>query len=193
MITLSKGNRKMNQGFLIFNLPAQKTCPGATAICKKNCYAKKAERAYPAVLPCRNANLTASKSEDFTLDMISLIEKTVKGYKAFRGFFRIHESGDFYSQRYLDSWKAIAYRFPEIKFLAFTKSFDLDFSKCPKNLQIVFSVMTDTACEPPKSFPKAYAGECGDKKAIHCPGNCDTCGMCWQLSILKRNVHFDMH
>jgi hypothetical protein len=192
-MVISKGNRKMNKGFLIWNLPAIKTCPGSTAICRKECYARKAERQYPDVLPSRNRNLTASKTARFSDDMVAHIGKLITGYKSFKGFFRIHESGDFYSQVYLNSWKFIAASFPAVKFLAFTKSFNLDFSDCPKNLQIVFSVMPDS-CIPPKGKPIAYAGPVvAMKKAIECPGLCDTCGLCWNLSTLKTNVHFNLH
>src|SRR5574343_650785 len=115
---LSRGNRKLKQGYLIWNLPAVKTCPGSTAICRKLCYARKAERVYPDVLPCRMSNYHDSKKESFTDDMIMLIEKTLKTYKKFNGYFRVHESGDFYNQKYLDSWFKIVAQFPEIKFLA---------------------------------------------------------------------------
>ena len=191
---LSKGNKKMTNGFLIWNLPARKTCPGCTAICCKACYAMKAERMYPSVLPSRERNLIDSKKETFTKDMIQLIEKQIKGFKGFNGYFRIHESGDFYNQAYLDAWKSIAKHFPNVRFLAFTKSFDLNFKNVPKNMQIIMSIMPDTKKQPVKGFPKAFAGDCKNMgKTIDCPGSCDSCGMCWALNELKVNVHFNMH
>lgn len=184
----------MNAGFLIWNLPAITTCPGCTSICSSKCYAMKNQRRFPTCKTSREANLIESKKSSFFDEMVQAISQTVKSYKAFKGFFRIHESGDFYSQQYLNDWKEIAICFPTIKFLAFTKSFNLDFSNTPSNLKIIASIMPDTTLEAPVGFPKAFAGDCeGMENAIECPGNCDSCGMCWSLSELNKNVHFKMH
>lgn len=196
MLNVSTGNRKMNKGFLIWNIPAVKTCPGCTKICATKCYARKAEIAYPDALPSRERNLEDAKMESFADDMIYTIGRKVRRSKTFKGFFRVHESGDFFNQEYLDAWKRIASAFPSIKFLAFTKSFHLDYSDIPANLQIVMSIMPDTTKTPVAGFRKAYAGECANMNAdttIECPGLCDGCGMCWDLSRIGMDVHFDMH
>jgi hypothetical protein len=52
---------------------------------------------------------------------------------------RIHDSGDFYSQQYLDSWIAIARKRPDVVFYAYTKSMDLNWQSAPSNLRIVQS------------------------------------------------------
>lgn len=39
--------------------------------------------------------------------------------------FRIHSSGDFFSDEYADMWYRIAKQFPSIRFLAFTKQWDI--------------------------------------------------------------------
>lgn len=153
MITLSTGNRKLKKtekiDFLIWNLPAEKTCPFSTAECRKKCYAKKAEKLYPQVLPCRENNLAESKKEGFIQSMIEAIEphllKAEKKGKAI--FFRIHESGDFYSREYFAKWITIAAHFGgrNIVFQAYTKSIQyvIGFFK-PVNLHITFSVFCDT-------------------------------------------------
>lgn len=73
------GNKKLvNTGsvrFMIWNLPAIKTCPYATAHCKKYCYAKKAENVYPDCLPCRERNFNETLKDDFVENMIFTIEK----------------------------------------------------------------------------------------------------------------------
>ena len=71
-----------------------------------------------------------SKQEDFTELMINAINRSN------REIVRIHQSGDFYSQEYLDKWIKIANSLPMVKFYAFTKSFTLDFSDIPDNLVI---------------------------------------------------------
>ena len=180
-----KGNRKMSAA--TFNLPAKSTCPGCTKLCAAKCYARKAERAYPTVLPCRKGNKLASNRLDFVQSMVESINAKSPA------FFRIHESGDFYNQAYLDKWFAIAQACQGTKFLAFTKSFHLNFSDCPSNLAIVWSVWPDTDLAKVPAGPRAYAGACGDTNMIECPGGCDACGMCWDIKNVGKNVHFAIH
>jgi ferredoxin len=197
MMYLSDGNRKMKKGFLIWNLPAIKTCIGCTGVCASKCYARKAEKMYPDCLPSRIANYEESMLPGFADELIKVIAKASKS-KKFKGLFRIHESGDFYNQEYVNAWVNVIRSFPNIQFLAFTKSFTLDFSEMrrPDNVTLICSIMTDTTLEPIQGLPKAFAGDCNGidwEKTLKCPGSCDDCGMCWQLPKTGMNVHFDMH
>lgn len=185
---LSNGNRKLGGGFLIWSLPAKKTCIGSTPLCRKNCYSDKAERLYPKCLPSRERNLIDSKSDLFAEVMIAYITATAP--PRFNGYFRIHESGDFYSQDYLNKWITIATRLPSIKFLAFTQSYQLDYFKKPQNMEIVFSVWEDSK-NVPDYFPKYYIGK--QKGAIECKYKCNECFKCWQLTKLKKNVWTEKH
>jgi len=108
---------------LIFTLPAiQEVC---NRTCK-GCYAIKFQRLYPSVLPYRNRMLAASKQKDFTSQVISEIKACKKKVVA----IRIHESGEFYSQEYINKWYTIASSFPSMPFYTFTKRLaDFDFSK----------------------------------------------------------------
>jgi hypothetical protein len=136
-------NRKLGKNVGVFNLPARKTCPGATSYCGKICYAMKAERCYKSARDSREKNYQASLGLDFVTNMIAELTKfRTKGDKV-----RIHESGDFYSQEYLDKWIAIAATFPaSIVFLAYTKMYDrLDFSRKPENMIIYASYDPVTA------------------------------------------------
>jgi hypothetical protein len=54
--------------------------------------------------------------------------------------FRWHVGGDIPDQRYLEGMKMLARMFPSVQWLAFTKSFHLDFRNKPRNLQIIFSI-----------------------------------------------------
>lgn len=184
---VSDGNRKMS--LPTFSLPAKSTCPGCTRQCASHCYARKAEKAYPGVLPCRKRNLKLSRGDTFIDGMVDIImSKSPK-------LFRIHESGDFYSQSYLEKWFTICEALPDTRFLAFTKSFHLDFTRKPSNLQIVWSIWPDTdLSRVPSKGPRAYAGDCqGMGKTVQCAGNCDSCGICWFLDRNPVNVHFDIH
>lgn len=153
ILTLSTGNMKLKgdeeNAFLIWNLPACSTCPFATSLCQKFCYAKKAERIYPSVSKSRNEQMEDSRNDDFVQNMVN----TIKHYlakKLIAGkivYFRIHESGDFYSQEYFDKWVEITQQFPEVNFLAYTKSVKYvkeTKQEIPSNFVIRFSVWADT-------------------------------------------------
>jgi hypothetical protein len=127
-IGLSDGNAKLvetaSTKFLIWSITSVKTCPLATPMCIKACYATKAERIYPSVATRRDSNLKASKEDSFVMDMIELIDYelslTTKNIN-----FRIHESGDFYTADYLFKWCEITDYFKDnkrITFMAYTKS-----------------------------------------------------------------------
>lgn len=196
MYYLSSKNLVMNN-VLIWSLPSKITCPNSTPLCRKHCYAIKAERSYrPNTLPCRMENLECSKDANFVRGMKTVIEAKLLQDKNFNGHFRIHESGDFYSQKYLDDWKAICAYFKDIKFLAFTKSFQLDYSNKPMNMEILMSIWQDSLSITETSFPISYTGFKG-KNAIHCvtePNKCNKCGFkCWSLSKLKKNVWGEIH
>jgi len=116
MNLFTKGNRKLPKTTLIWNLPAIKTCPNSTEECRKWCYARKAERIYPQVLPFRERNLELSKRKDF-VDIIINNLKKLKNWNT----LRIHESGDFYSREYFENWNDIISEFPNKIFYAYTK------------------------------------------------------------------------
>lgn len=152
------GNRKLinneNTAFMTWNLPAAITCPFATNACILSCYARKAERCYPSAKANRRRNLFASTHKDFAKHMIYTIEAhlTRKFYNGKRVIFRIHESGDFYSQEYTDAWLEIVKHFEHddrITFIAYTKSFRFFLNRewNREKLIIRASVWNDTSAE----------------------------------------------
>lgn len=215
ILTLSTGNKKLvgdsNNAFLIWNLPAIKTCPYSTKLCRKYCYAMKAERMYENTRISREEQLEDSKKDSFITDMTNTIKyylekKSLKENKKMKEknvYFRIHESGDFYSQEYFDKWIMIAKNFPEINFLAYTKSViyikntKLDI---PSNLVIRFSVWDDTKPEQIKlaeslNLPiyTAFEPETLRKKVIyenysHCHCDCSICKNCYKTEFNKLAV-----
>ena len=109
-IELSHGNKKLKSNnrvsFLIWNTPAVITCPYATELSKKFCYALKAERQYPDAKKSRYDHFEISKQSDFVDRMIYtiLVELSRPANKDKKIVFRIHESGDFYNQEYANKW-----------------------------------------------------------------------------------------
>jgi len=194
MVYISQGNRRMK--IPTFSLPAEKTCPSATTLCKKHCYAKKAERVYPNVLPSRERNLMDSKKDSFVYKMSDIIKKRTSPY------IRIHESGDFYNQIYLDKWFRICRLNPDKMFMVYTQRYDLNFSHKPNNLIVYWTIWPDSK-EIPKDGLKAYVVD--DKKlpkykkqpkGFKCSkgkGNNITCDKCLYCYKGKGDVIFKLH
>jgi len=67
-------------------------------------------------------HLRETQSIAFVTDIVHEISKSKKTK------VRIHESGDMYSQTYLDKWVAIAMALPDVRFYLFTKKERLDWS-----------------------------------------------------------------
>jgi hypothetical protein len=160
----SSGNNKLDKGILVWNLPRLTTCPGA-GVCKDWCYEIKAEKRFPGAVACRKANLYDSKDKNFVANAVKILERRNQKY------VRIHASGDFYSQRYLNKWAQIAWRLPEKTFYSYTKSHMLDFSDVPSNLIIIrsygskydylidYSLMDTAEVVPKDHIPSHLAGE----------------------------------
>lgn len=180
---LSFGNRKLPDTTAIFNLPAVTTCPGSTKACERYCYALKAERLYKGVKLSRRVNLAAAESDSFADLMIQAI--TDSGRKV----VRIHESGDFYSQPYINKWSAIAAALQNVTFYFYTRSWQFDFDSLLslKNVVGIFSLDPDSnekALQAAKFFERAanvVEKDYSKKLKKHqwlCPGDCKICKVC---------------
>ncbi len=126
---MSNGNRKLRgNGVLIFNLPAIKSCRNCRD-CAKTCYARKAEWLYPQVLAFREENLDMALNNlpELYRRLHAQITRKFKRVKDL--VVRIHESGDFVTQEYLDRWVRLAQDFPEVHFWAYTKTKDSPYSQ----------------------------------------------------------------
>lgn len=135
---LKAGNSKLHSSCLISTLPTA-ICFGKGKQCK-HCYALKAEHQYLQVLPARMRHLKETMANSFVSSLVEEIRKSKKTK------VRIHESGDYYSQAYLDKWTAIAEQLPNVRFYCFTKKEDkLDFTafKALLNTNVVQSIAPD--------------------------------------------------
>ena len=107
-----------------FSLPVKKTCIGAKE-CLKFCYATKNMYVVhkKTIDKAHARNFDFSKQWNFVQDISDeIIKRKIK-------IVRIHDSGDFYSQKYLDKWVSIALVNPKTRFYAYTKSLNLDFTE----------------------------------------------------------------
>ena len=193
-LKLPKGNHKLCKKVMIWNLPERLTCPGITPECAKVCYAAKSTRRFPkTVVPYRMKNLAFTKDPAFVPEMVKYINKS--GIT----MFRWHEDGDVYDQEYLDKLFTIMNACPNTRFLMYTKSFHLDFSKAPDNLSLYWSTTDSNAVKAPAG-PRAHlvlkgqtppAGyitcDTGGLKEHYCG---DKCTICWAG---KSDVYFKQH
>lgn len=108
----SKPNTKTKS--LSFDLPAVKTCPGKTNLCSTKCYALQLEKMYSNVKFKYQRNLIQSRNKHF-------VEKICEEIPSV-GLFRIHVSGDFYSNVYIRKWIKIATQKPNVKFYCYSRS-----------------------------------------------------------------------
>lgn len=147
MLKLSKGNAKLGSATLIFNLPAGRTCPGAM-FCKSQavmtfegrkiqdsvhtefrCFAASAEVQYDAVYASRAENLQTVRDHLNAGGPQQLADALMVAINHYRTkntqLVRIHESGDFFNQDYLNAWLKVASMMPELKFYCYSKSLHL--------------------------------------------------------------------
>ena len=116
----------------------QNTCPGANA-CRGVCYAKQGRYAMAGVFNARkhNVDVFAGGAANFVSLAVADLTRFAKRYNV----VRVHDSGDFFSQEYLDAWKAIARAMPNLTFYAYTKSLHLDlYTDLPVNFRLIQSL-----------------------------------------------------
>mgnify|MGYP000371503187 CR=1 FL=1 len=156
------GNAKLNHPY--FSLPAGNTCPFAN-VCKSfvkkdrskfkssgmkimdtgdiRCYAASTELIYPNVQNSRWRNFDLlQKFKGDVKGMAELIEKSLEYAGKNFSLFRIHESGDFFSQEYFDAWLEVAKNNPNIKFYTYTKALPYwvaRLGQIPPNLKLIAS------------------------------------------------------
>tara|TARA_R110000765_G_scaffold278269_1_gene376097 strand:+ start:96 stop:701 length:606 start_codon:yes stop_codon:yes gene_type:complete len=139
---LKKTSILNNTKIFNFSIPAYKTkngkitCPFAAA-CVKYCYAQKGNYTrFPIVQQLMEQKYEITKQNNFN----TLMNEEIKKKKA--KYVRIHDSGDFYSVKYLRKWLLIAEYNKEVIFYAYTKSikFFKDYNiNLPNNFKVIFS------------------------------------------------------
>jgi hypothetical protein len=149
---LGTGNSKLNETskelgvkILNFSIPAGNdkisgkiTCPFAGK-CFHFCYAKEGAYAWSNVQFALHERFEATKETNFGERIISQIKK-LKTDKQI--YIRIHDSGDFYSPTYFQTWLNIINLLPNVRFYAYTKSHSFIRNKfiIPNNLDLIYSL-----------------------------------------------------
>jgi hypothetical protein len=195
-VSISKGNRKLGTVMNVSTSP-RTSCPEGVP-CASDCYAQKAFRMYPATRKAwtRNARI-AKRHPDTYFSQIAARVAKVKPR-----LFRWHVAGDILSTDYLRGMCQIAAENPNTHFLAFTKAFDVvnhyeDRQAIPKNMVIIFSAWPRMMFDNRHGHHIAWMQDGTETRipqdSIECPGNCETCGLCYELPRLGRDVVFHKH
>jgi hypothetical protein len=134
-----------------FGLPSGKaySCPGATSVCEKICYAGKLEKVFKGVKAVLLTNWEQLKDasqeqmEALLYQMIDEFDKDCNKRNAEK-LFRIHWDGDFFSDTYTVAWSNVIKAFPKIQFWVYTRSdFAIPILTGIDNLALYFSTDDD--------------------------------------------------
>lgn len=196
----SSASKVSLNGKVAFGLLSHVTCPGKTDFCS-SCYVPRAAR-YKGVWTVLASNtrivLDHVKNKDVNGLSTKLTEMVEMSDAYKHGIFRIHWSGDFMSQVYLDAWKKTIIDVDDINFWAYTRSFNLDFSDLPENVVIYASVddfnkEKATATALRFNMPIAYTGNDDGLVDFFCPHDTkqvEDCASCEHCIIAGKNVRF---
>lgn len=202
-VHISLTNSKLGKSIPSVNLPVGCTCR-PDAPCYKDCYARKGFFAFPSNKALLAGNLAAwqNSPEEYKLAILAACADC--------SFFRWHSAGDIPDAAYLEMMVEVALARPNVRFLCFTKKYELVNSYLnagnflPANLAVVFSAWQGYLPPNPHDLPVAYVRMKGDTPgnalipadAHECSGYCGACTAtgcsCWHLR-RGESVVFDKH
>lgn len=111
---------------------------------RPTCYMAKVTQIYKGVANRlkNNTDLLKDKSIEEMVDILSAtVEEFIKKNKGKNLFFRLHYSGDFFSEDYARAWAITCNKFPQVRFWVYTRSHEYaQYFTETKNLTFFFSV-----------------------------------------------------
>jgi hypothetical protein len=148
---LSQNSELRPDGIFNWSLPAfgvkltngttMNVCPNAGA-CASFCYARNGTYNFSNVKGRHIANLEyiLEEPEVWFNQMLAEVQKPKMAGK----FIRIHDAGDFFSEKYLNLWLQIAIQTPNVTFYCYTKEVSM-FKRvvepnCPPNFRYLYSM-----------------------------------------------------
>lgn len=202
-IKISTTNTKLGYQIPSISLLPQCSCR-KDAPCAHGCYGKKGNFTYKTAQEAQqhNYNCYVEDSKGYFDQIISFLNDALISYK----FFRWHTVGDIVDYNYFLEMIRVAKKCKQVKFLCFTKKFDIvnnyvrQGGKIPNNLKIVFSAWHKAfKVDNPFNFPVAYVffkkadlNPNIPELAIPCKGHCPECLACWSLK-KSQSVFFNQH
>ena len=198
LVSISRGDRKLGLVMNISTTPGNCCIRGVPCL-RDGCYALKALRLYKGARTAWRLNELLAKHHPDSYFM----QIAAKVAEAKPLLFRWHVAGDILNRDYLRGMCQIAAANPGTHFLAFTKAFEIvnrfeDREAIPVNLVLVFSAWPGMMFSNPNGRHRIAWMQDGTetrvpRDAIECPGNCESCGMCYELDRLGRDVVFHKH
>lgn len=189
-VTMATGNAKLGSQICGLSMPPVTTCR-KDAPCRKGCYATKGHQMFPSVLGTylKNLRIYNENPTDFFTQIEFFLERS--GYRYMRWF----DSGDMPDADFFVGMIKIAKHFPKVKFMAFTKKYEIvnnyiaNGGVIPTNLTIIFSAWNKSwKFDNPYNFPVAYVDFKNSNlnpefpaDVKECDGHCSTCYKCWHL------------
>jgi hypothetical protein len=160
--TLSQPDGKRPLVANTFGLPSGKSfsCPGATSVCEKICYAGKLEKVFKSTreLLLSNWDAVQNKSVNELQQMIQFMIDDFKWdcdkYNAAK-YFRIHWDGDFFSDDYTKAWRKVIKHNKDVQFWVYTRVYDAAvLLKDIPNLSLYYSADDDNKKQATKLWNK---------------------------------------
>lgn len=193
-VTISAGNSKLGKLPNISLTPIKSCRPGV--LCSGNCYALRPYNQYPSTRKAWDGNLAAYQEN--AKEFFGYIRAFLAKKKP--AFFRWHVGGEIPDPLYWSWMQRTCSVNPETNFLVFTKYYDLDFSHVPSNLSTILSVWPGMPLPKNTELPRAWMkpkepveGYDIPEDALHCPGLCTECGMCFDLRKTGKDIFFPQH
>ena len=197
LVSISPGNRKLGSVMNVSTTPG-KCCPRGIPCASDGCYANKLIRRFSSTRTAwhRNEHLAKHHPDEYFKQIAAEVAKTKPP------LFRWHVAGDILSSDYLAAMCRIAAENPGSRFLSFTKNFGVvnryeDNEAIPDNLSIIYSAWPGMAFSNPHGHRVAWTQDGTENRvpqdAISCPGNCESCGMCYELERFGHDVVFRKH
>ena len=221
-VTISEGNSKIGKSFNVSTMPIV-TCGAMGKICGCICYAVRALvrlgfsgnkwMKNPWVI---NTLIAILDPDRYFAEIETAIRAGLAKKKNPVRYFRWHVGGEIISLEYFRMMCLIAMTFPMIRFLAFTKRYEIvnkymdrgGRNAIPENLSVIFSAAPNQTVPNPYHLPECHINMENEKlnsvwrvkfvesQIWHCPGNCEECQCigagCWFLkdnTIVLLNQH----
>ncbi len=188
-----------------WSLPAHRACPSAHGEICSHCYASKGKYPISCVRKAQEARFRWTRDSLRHPDLTSQWQaRLISAISASRcRYFRIHDSGDFFSISYIQAWHHVCLALPHIRFWAPTREWQSPSPAGPfplwpttpnprlLHLQALASLPNVTIRpsalglgDPPPSIPGLSAGSTVEGEGKPCyayrrGGHCGNCRHCW--------------
>lgn len=191
----SIGNSKLGKDTLIINMTSATDCPSrAAGLCSlgSKCYAMKAERIYPQVLPFRRRQAQQwdqETPEQIAESIMKAVTQSIKSHgpgskkpdpSKVISYVRVSEAGDFRSQADVEKLTKVAeLLYDEVIFYGYTARKDLNYTGIGGSLVLNgTNFMIDNTFVPAPTATVALKMITPGPREFVCQGNCPTCNHC---------------